>query len=97
MDKSALGIGLILLILAGVMEGGFTLLLKYTPKWRIVLAADFLFQPPGARSFVSATGVGANKGGTAGHGPSLQGDGLFCFLGLPVDGRTGGMRRREGA
>lgn len=34
MDKSALGIGLILLILAGVMEGGFTLLLKYTPKWQ---------------------------------------------------------------
>jgi len=34
MAASSLGIGLILIILGGVMEGGYSLLLKYTPKWQ---------------------------------------------------------------
>jgi len=32
--QSALGGGLILIFLSGVMEGGYSLLLKYTPKWQ---------------------------------------------------------------
>jgi L-rhamnose-H+ transport protein len=34
MTKNALGVGLVLIILGGVMEGGYSLLLKYTPKWK---------------------------------------------------------------
>ena len=34
MANSALGTGLILIILAGVMEGSYSLLLKYTPNWQ---------------------------------------------------------------
>jgi len=34
MPQTTLGIGLVLIVLAGIMEGGYSILLKYTPKWQ---------------------------------------------------------------
>lgn len=34
MAETSLGIGLILIVLSGIMEGGYSILLKYTPRWQ---------------------------------------------------------------